>query len=126
MEAETRCVRELVETTSAEAKSVRSEVESHVATLATAADASATRAVTKIAGQVEKLVAYSDAQASRIAAEVMQRLEQEIRAAASSTTATAEITTRTIVEGVRRDIQAQLDQNRADALRREDEVQKRV
>ena len=30
------------------------------------------------------------------------------------------------VEGVRRDIQAQMDQNRADALRREDEAQKRV
>ena len=63
---------------------------------------------------------------SRIAAEVTQRLEQEIGAAASSTGATAEITTCIAVEGVRRDIQAQMDQNRTDALRREDEAQKRV
>ena len=61
MEAETRRVHELVEATSAEAKSVRGEVESRVATLAAAADTSATRAVTKIAGQVEKVAAYSDA-----------------------------------------------------------------
>ena len=126
VEAETCRVRELVEATSAEAKSVRGEVESRVATLAAAADASAMRAVTEIAGQVEKVAAYSDAQASRVAAEVTQRLEQEIGAAASSTAATAEITIRTAVEGVRRDIQAQMDQNRADALRREDEAQKRV
>ena len=70
VEAETRRVRELVEATSAEAKSVCGEVESRIATLAAAADASATRAVTEIAGQVEKVAAYSDAQASRVVAEV--------------------------------------------------------
>ena len=58
--------------------------------------------------------------------DVTQRLEQEIVVAATSTTATAEATMRTVVEGVRRDIQAQLEQNRADALRREQEAQHRV
>ena len=126
VEAETRRVRELVEATLVEARSVRGEVESHVATLAAVADVSATCAVTEIAGQVEKVVAYSDAQTLRIAAEVTQRLEKEIGAAATSTAATAEITTCTVVEGVRRDIQAQLDQNRVDALQCEEQAQKRV
>ena len=116
VEAETRRVCELVEATLAEAKFVRGEVKSRIATLAAAADASTTRVVMEIAGQVEKVAAYSDVQVSRVTAEVTQRLEQEIGAAASSTVATAKITMRTAVEGVRRDIQAQLDQNRVDAL----------
>ena len=40
--------------------------------------------------------------------------------------ATAEVTTRTVVEGVRRDVQAQIDQNCADTLRRADEAQRKV
>ena len=36
------------------------------------------------------------------------------------------MTTRTVVEGVRRDIQAQIEQNRADALRREQEAQSKI
>ena len=82
--------------------------------------------MTEIAGQVEKVAAYSDAQASHVAAEVTWRLESEIVAAATSTAAMADITTCIVVEGVRRDIQAQLDQNRADALRREEETQRQV
>ena len=92
------------------------EVKSRVATLAAAADASASRVVMEIVGQVEKVAAYSDAQALCVTAEVMQQLESEILAAVTSTAATADITTRTVVEGVRRDIQAQMDQNRVDAL----------
>ena len=49
-----------------------------------------------------------------------------MQAAATSTAATAELTTRVAVEGVRRDIQAQLDANRADALQRSEEVAKQV
>ena len=116
VERETRRVCELVEATTAEAKSVRDEVESRVASLAVAADASASRAVTEMAGQVERVAAYSEAQASRASVEVTQRLEKEIGAAAISTAAMAEVTTCKAVEGVRRDIQVQLDQNRADAL----------
>ena len=41
---------------------------------------------------------------------------------ATNTATTAKLTTRTIVEGVRRDIQAQLDATRADALRRSEEA----
>ena len=47
---------------------------------------------------------------------IVQQLEQEIIAAASSTAVTAEVTTRTAVEGMRRDVQVQIEQNRPDAL----------
>ena len=120
---EMRRIREMVEATTAEAKSMRDEVESHVATLAVAADASATRVSEEIASCVKQVAEYSDAQALCIATDVTQRLEQEIVAAATSTAATAEETTRTVVEGVWRDIQAQIEQNRADALHREQEAQ---
>ena len=72
MEAETRCVRKMVEATTAEARSVRGEVESRVATLAAAADASATRATKEIASRVKEVAEYSDAQASRIVVDVTQ------------------------------------------------------
>ena len=49
---ETRHVRELVEATSAEAKSVHGEVESRVASLAPKADASASREMEEISGCV--------------------------------------------------------------------------
>ena len=69
---------------------------------------------------------YSDAQASRVAADVTARLENEIEAAATHTVATAELTMRTVVADVRRDIQAQLDATRADALRRSEEATAQV
>ena len=47
-------------------------------------------------------------------------------AAATSTAAVAKVTMRTVVEGVRRDIQVQIEQNRVDALRREQEAQNRI
>ena len=67
------------------------------------------------------MAAYLDAQASRIAEMITQQLEWEIHAVVMSTAATAEIRMRTIVEGMRRDVQAQFERNRADALRREEE-----
>ena len=121
MAEETRRVRELVEATTAEARSVRGEVESHVAQMAAAAEANAARAAEHVTAEVKRVAAYSDAQASRVAADVTARLEHEVQAAATSTAATAELTMRTVVEGVRRDIQAQLDANRADALKRSEE-----
>ena len=116
----------MVETTTTEARSVRGEVESCVATLAAAADTSATCATEEIASRVKQVAEYSDAQASHVAIDVTQRLEHEIVAAVTSTAATAKVTMRTVVEGVRRDIQAQIEQNRVDALRREQEAQHRV
>ena len=73
------------------------EVESKVAMLVAQADASNAHAVEEITGPVQEVAAYSDAHASHIAAEVTQRLESEILAAATSTTATADVNTRTVV-----------------------------
>ena len=53
-------------------------------------------------------------------------MEKEIEAAASSTAATAEIHTRTAVEGMCRDVQAQIEQTRADAQRKDEETQKTI
>ena len=47
VEQETRRIREMVEATTAEARSVRGDVESRVATLAAAADANAVHALPK-------------------------------------------------------------------------------
>ena len=57
---EMRCVREMMEATTAKAKSVRYEVESCVATLAVAADASAKHASEEIASYVKQVAEYSD------------------------------------------------------------------
>ena len=111
------CVRDLVEATSAEAKSVRGEVESRIADLATASQANASQLEERVAAQVTQVAEYTEAQASRVPADVTVRLEKEVQAVVSSTAATAEITTRNVVEGTRRDIQAQIDANRADTLR---------
>ena len=116
MEAETHHVREMVEATTAETKSVCGEVKSCVATLMAVADVSATRAIEEIASHVKEVAEYSNAQASHVTADVTQGLEHKIVAVATSTTATAEATMHTVVEGVRRDIPAQIDQNRMDAL----------
>ena len=53
-------------------------------------------------------------------------MEKEIEAAPMSTAATAKIQMRTAVEGMRRDIQAQIDQNRADIQHRDEENQKTI
>ena len=70
IEQEMRRVREMVEATTAEAKSVHGEVESRIATLAAVADASAARAAEEISSRVKEVVEYSDAQTSRVTADV--------------------------------------------------------
>ena len=100
VEAETHRIHKMVEATTAEAKSVRGEVKSRVATLAAVADASATRTTKEIASRVKQVAEYSNAQASRVATDVTQQLENEIVAAATSTAMTTKVTTRIVVEGV--------------------------
>ena len=99
-----RHVRQLVEATSAEARSVHGEVESKVATLVAKADASTAHVVEEMTGRVREVAAYLDAQTSGVVETITQQLEWEIRAAATSTAATAEIQMRTDVEGMRRDV----------------------
>ena len=126
IEREARRVCELAEATSAETKSVRGEVKSRVATLAAASEENVVRVAAEVDAKVAKVAEYSDARASHVAADVTARLEKDIQAAASSAAATAEVTTCTVVEGARRDIQGQLDVYRADALHKSDETQAQV
>ena len=74
-------------------------------------------------GTHREVAASSDTQALRVTPEVTQRLESEIQAAAMSTATTGDVNMCSVVEGVRQDVQAQLEQNRADTLRREEETQ---
>ena len=62
----------------------------------------------------------------RVAEAVTQQLEREIEAVGMSIAATVEFQTRTAIEGMRRDVQAQTEQNCADAQRREEDTQKIV
>ena len=126
VEAETRRVRALVDATSAEAKSVRSDVEARLATIASAAETGTARVASEIGERVRQVAEYAEAQSSRTATELSQRLETEINAAATSAAATAEINTRTMVEGARRDLQAQFDTNRAETLQRYEETKQSV
>ena len=101
---------------------MRDEVETKVATLAAQIVVSASHVVEEVKGRVSELVAYSDARSSCVTAKVTQQLEGELAVVASSTTATAEIQTRTTMEGMRREVEAQLAQTREYALRREGEA----
>ena len=123
---ETRRTCEIAESAIAEARSVHGAVESRVAALSARADESTARVVEVLTEQVQKATAETEAKASRTVGTIVQQLEKEITAAATSTAATAEITTRTVAEGLRKDVQAQLDQNRADTLRKTDEAQRRL
>ena len=123
---ETRRAREVAEAAIAEARSVHGEVQSKVASLTAHANASAAHAVEVLSGRVQEVAEHSQAQTSCVAVAVAQQLEKEIEAAAMSTATTAEIQTRTAVEGMRRDVQAQIEQTRVDAQRRDEENQKTI
>ena len=103
-------------------RSVGDEVEAKVDMLAVQTAVSTSQVVEAMQGRISELAAYSDGRSSRIAADVTQRLEGKITAVASSTAAMAEIQMRTVVEGVRMSVEAQLAQTRVDAIRREEET----
>ena len=60
IEQETCRICEMVEATTAETRSIRGEVDSHVATLVAAVDASMARATEDILSHVKEVVEYSD------------------------------------------------------------------
>ena len=68
-------------------------------------------------GRVEEVAMQTEAQTLHVAVQVMQQLEKELEAAATSAAAMAKITTDVAMEGVRRDVQAQVEQIRTDAQR---------
>ena len=70
-------------------------VESRVAALSAHADESTTHAVEVLTEQMRQTAAETEAKALRTVGTVVQQLEKEITAAATSAAATAEVTTRT-------------------------------
>ena len=108
------------------AQSVREQVESRMMEFSRQAEISASSAKGEMVEQLERVVAQTEAQTSHTAARVVHQLEQDIQVAASSATATSENLTRAAVADVRRDIQAQLEQNRADSQRRDAESKVKV
>ena len=74
-------------------------VESRVVALSARADESTTHAVEVLTEQMHQTAAETEAKASRTIGTIVQQLEKEITAAATSTAATTEVTMRTMVEG---------------------------
>ena len=102
------------------------EVQSKVASIMAHADASAACAVEVLLGCVQEVVRHSEVQTPRIAETVTQQLEKEIEATAMSAATTAEIQMHTTMEGMRQDVQAQIEQNRADVQCRDEENEKTI
>ena len=90
------------------------------------ADASAAHAVEVLLGHVQEVGRHSEAQTLRVAEVVTQHLEKEIEAAVTSVATIAEVQTHTTMEGMRQNVQAQIEQNGADAQRGDGENQKTI
>ena len=80
----------------------------------------------KLTGQVEEVTAHIQAQTPHATAKIKQQLEQDIEVTASSMTPTSENITRTVVEEVHHDVQAQFEQTPVDAQWREAETRSQV
>ena len=77
-------------------------------------------------GRVRQFAHESGVHTSRVAEEVTQRLEAEINATATSTAATAQTQMRKAVDVMRRELQAQMEQNLAESRRREQKAQENM
>ena len=123
---EIRHAHSVAEVAISKTRSVHREIESKVSSLEVQAAASTAHITDVLSKCVGEVVAETEAKTSHVVGMVAQQLEKKIQAAASSTAATAKIMTCTAVEGMRRDVQAQIEQNRVDALRDSNAVQKKV
>ena len=110
----------------AEAESAKGTIHSQAASLSAHAEASAAKAVEVMEGRVQQLAHESGIHTSRVTEEVTQRLEAEINAAVTSTAATAQAQMREAVDVMRRELQAQMEQNLAESHRKEQEAQETV
>ena len=110
----------------AEAESAKGTIRSQAASLSAHAEASAAKAVEVMEGRVQQLAHESGVHTSCVAEEVTQRLEAEINTAATSTAATAQTQMREAVDVMRRELQAQMEQNLAESRRKEQEAQETV
>ena len=72
------------------------------------------------------MVEQTHSQMLRIVGDAVQQLEREIEVAASSATATSGHATKTAVADVRRELQAQLELNRAESQRRDADAREQM
>ena len=123
---QTRHAQSVVEATIAEAHSVRDEVSSGIAEIAKRADISISSVADVLTGKVQQVAAQFEAHTSHAIEQVAQQLEKDVKAIAMSTAATAETSTRAAVEGIRCEVQAQINQTRTDSQRKEEETRRQV
>ena len=116
----------VAEATIAEARSVHDEVSSKIAEVAKRSDVSVSNVTDVLMGKVQQVAAQFKAQTLHAVGQVARQLEQDVKAVATGTAATAEHSTRAAVENVRREFQAQFDQTRADSQRKEEETKRQV
>ena len=122
----TRRAQAVTEAAISEAKAVHGAVENQIASYSAHVDASAKHAIEMLSGQVQEMAVQSGAQMLRTVEGVTRQLESEIQATATNMAATAEIKMRTVVKGMRQDVQSQIDQHCEDSRCRDEEARRRM
>ncbi|MCG8318373.1 MAG: hypothetical protein MI921_02615 [Cytophagales bacterium] len=113
VEEANRCARCIVEAAVAKETSIRSQVESRVASLVVHAKASTAQAVSALSECMKEVAVHMEEQTSCIVGAVAQQLKKEIEAFAVTVATTSEKHTRSAVYGLHEEVMAHLDQNRA-------------
>ena len=105
---------------------MRKEVADRISEFAQCAEDGTASVLGNLVGQVQQAAERTEAQASRAIGTAVQQLEAEIRVVASSATAASERVAKMAVADTRSDLEAQLDQIRAESLRRDADSEKRL
>ena len=118
-----RLARRVAEAAIAEATSVHSQIESRVALLAAQAEATTLHAVREMAGEVQVVVVQVEDSTSRVIGAVAQLLESKIEMVATCTIVTSARNTQVVVDGLRTQVEAQMNQNCVDLERKQAEIE---
>ena len=102
----------VAKTAISEARITRKTVEEEMAQIRARADASASTVAHELSNKIDQVAAGAEQIASRVIGDTSRQLESGLRAVTTSTAATAEITARTAIEGVRQEMQSQFDHER--------------
>ena len=108
---ETHRVRDVAEVAIAKVKSVHSEVETKVATLAAQAKEITAHVIDALSKCISEVVVQSEAQTSHVVGTIAQQLGKGIEVAALSVAAMSEHYMCTTVDNLWREVQVQLSQN---------------
>ena len=99
----------VAETAISEARITRKTIEEEMAQIRARADASASTVAHGLSNKIDQVAVGAEQIASRVVGDTSQQLESGLGAVMTSTTATAEITARTAIEGVRQEMLSQFD-----------------